>query len=250
MKTVKLAYQDIFKGNLIVVNEKYPYRENNVEADLEQINIADTYILLKRPVATLLTKILDEISGWQSVFAVSGWRSFREQKKIYDQSLKDNGVPFTRKFVALPGHSEHQTGLAVDLGLRMDTIDFIRPAFPYAGICQSFREKAVQYGFIERYPKNKELITGIAHEPWHFRYVGIPHAEIMTKQNLCLEEYAEFIKEYPYGERACHYNAGRQSIAVSYIKADSGGEQFEIAEDILYSISGNNMDGYIIAEWR
>lgn len=125
MKTVELAYQDIFKGNLIVVNEKYPYSENNVEANLEQINIADTYILLKRPVATLLTKILDEISGWQSVFAVSGWRSFREQKKIYDQSMKDNGVPFTRKFVALPGHSEHQTGLAVDLGLRTDIIDLI-----------------------------------------------------------------------------------------------------------------------------
>ena len=102
MKTVKLAYQDIFKGNLIVVNEKYPYRENNVEADLEQINIADTYILLKRPVATLLTKILDEISGWQSVFAVSGWRSFREQKKIYDQSLKDNGVPLHGNLLRYP----------------------------------------------------------------------------------------------------------------------------------------------------
>ena len=216
MKIVKLSFQDIHKGNLIVVNEKNPVLDNEEENDLTQINITDTYILLKRSVVTLLTKILDEIDGWQNIFAVSGWRSFQEQKKIYDQSLKDNGLAFTQKYVATPGHSEHQTGLAFDLGLREGTVDLICPAFPYTGICQSFREKAIQYGFIERYPKNKEHITGIAHEPWHFRYVGMPHAEIVTRKNLCLEEYAEYVKQFPYGECAYHYRTCGQSTAVSF----------------------------------
>ena len=60
---------------------------------------------------------------------------------------------------------------------------------PYEGICQRFRELAPLYGFIERYPANKEAVTGIAHEPWHFRYVGRPHAQRMTDLGLTLEEY-------------------------------------------------------------
>ena len=85
----------------------------------------------------------------------------------------ENGEEFTNQFVARPGHSEHQTGLAIDLGLKQPDIDFLRPYFPYKGICQTFRELSTDYGFIERYPAGKEAITGIAHEPWHFRYVGV-----------------------------------------------------------------------------
>ena len=107
----------------------------------------------------------------------------------YLQSLLENGEEFTNKFVARPGHSEHQTGLAIDLGLKQPDIDFLRPNFPYEGICQTFRELAADYGFIERYPVGKEAITGIAHEPWHFRYVGVPHAKIMVDHNWTLEEY-------------------------------------------------------------
>ena len=77
----------------------------------------------------------------------------KEQQDIFKQSLKDNGRTFTQQFVALPGKSEHQTGLAIDLGLKKESIDFIRPDFPYIGICQQFREKSVPYGFIERYPR-------------------------------------------------------------------------------------------------
>ena len=97
---------------------------------------------------------------------------------------------FRSTYVALPGHSEHESGLAVDLGLKKDVIDFIRPDFPYDGICGVFRELAPDYGFIERYPRGKEAVTGIGHEPWHFRYIGTPHARILTESGLVLEEYA------------------------------------------------------------
>lgn len=146
-------------------------------------------ILLEREAVCALSRIMEQLGGWEFIVPVSGWRSLEEQLGIYEKSLRENGTEFTTKFVAMPGHSEHQTGLAIDLGLRQPEIDFIRPAFPYEGICQKFRELAPAYGFIERYPKGKEQITGIAHEPWHFRYVNTPHSEIMTSKELTLEEY-------------------------------------------------------------
>lgn len=79
------------------------------------------------------------------------------------------------------------------MGLNKQDIDFIRPDFPYDGICGEFRKVAPNYGFIQRYTEDKEKITGISHEPWHFRYVGYPHSQIITERGLSLEEYIEFV---------------------------------------------------------
>ena len=98
----------------------------------------------------------------------------QEQQRIWDDSMAEHGETFTRQYVALPGCSEHQTGLAIDLGKAAGYIDFIRPAFPYDGVCGRFRRLAARYGFIERYQRGKEEVTGISAEPWHFRYVGRP----------------------------------------------------------------------------
>ena len=140
--------------------------------------------LLEQCAATALNQLMAELDGWRYITAVSGWRSQEEQREIYLQSLLENGEEFTNQFVARPGHSEHQTGLAIDLGLKQPDIDFLRPYFPYKGICQTFRELSTDYGFIERYPAGQEAITGIAHEPWHFRYVGVPL--LPTQFNHCL----------------------------------------------------------------
>ncbi|MFR1232947.1 MAG: D-alanyl-D-alanine carboxypeptidase family protein [Evtepia gabavorous] len=76
------------------------------------------------------------IGGWKEIVPVSGWRALEEQQAIWEDSLAENGLPFTQTYVAYPGHSEHQTGLAIDLGRRSASIDFIRPDFPYTGLCQ------------------------------------------------------------------------------------------------------------------
>lgn len=188
-----LTQEDINSGNLILVNQTHGYQG---ESEDQLIPVLDSTpdILLARCAAASLSRLMAEIDGWRHIVPVSGWRSLQEQQTIWDDSLRENGDDFTRKFVALPGHSEHQTGLAIDLGLKQEHVDFIRPEFPYSGICQTFREQAARYGFILRYPAGKESVTGIAHEPWHFRYVGAPHAEIMTENGLCLEEYIDFLK--------------------------------------------------------
>lgn len=175
-------------NSLILVNRQHPYSAIVLQ-DLTAVHPGFPHVLLERETAHALSRLMEELGGWEQIVPVSGWRSFTEQQEIYLDSLRDNGREFTKQFVALPGHSEHQTGLAIDLGLRGDDVDFIRPDFPYEGICQRFRELAPTYGFIQRYPAGKEHVTGIAHEPWHFRYVGVPHAESMARQGLCLEEY-------------------------------------------------------------
>lgn len=251
MKSILLSNRMIHEGNLVLVNKNHPCRDRASSDRMLPVCGTGSTVLLERRTAVLLSKLMEDLGGWRSIAAVSGWRSEREQQQIWDQSMEANGAEFTGKYVALPGCSEHQTGLAIDLGLRKGDIDFICPDFLYTGICQRFREKAPLYGFVERYPKGKEAVTGIFHEPWHFRYVGIPHAAIMTERGMTLEEYLPFIRQYPFGSSGYEYRGNNLFIRVSYLGAVSGESTcLEIGAGAPYAVSGNNVDGFIITEWR
>lgn len=191
-KTIQHPRKCIKNSNtLILVNASHPLSRQNI-TDLTPVDDAHPKILLRREAARALKRLLEASAAKDAIIPVSGYRTMEEQEDIYEKSRKENGEEFTRKYVALPGCSEHQTGLAIDLGLNQGEIDFIRPYFPYDGICGEFRKAAPEFGFVERYGRDKEEITGIAYEPWHFRYVGTPHAEIMTKKGMALEEYTAF----------------------------------------------------------
>lgn len=249
MKKLILSHTQMQTGSLILVNQEHGIKENipNLITPVWD----QSPVLLQKQATVLLNKLMKEINGWKKIAPVSGFRSLDEQQNIWDNSLAEHGIEFTQKFVAIPGHSEHQTGLAIDLGLRMGDMDFICPEFPYTGICQTFREKALDYGFIERYPTGKEHITGIGHEPWHFRYVGMPHANVMAEQDLTLEEYMTFIKQYPYYFHPYVISTKEQEIYISYLPAnDVDGTTIMIDDKCPYMISGNNGDGFIITEWR
>jgi len=185
-----LNVQSVHTGNLILVNASHGIQGTPKDVLVPACGRFPE-ILLQRCAAALLNELMKEINGWEYIVPVSGYRSQEEQQRIWDDSLRENGVEFTKKYVAVPGHSEHQTGLAIDLGLKAEHIDFIRPDFPYSGICQTFRERAAKYGFILRYPEGKSEITGIIYEPWHYRYVGREAAQAIRDQGVCLEEYLE-----------------------------------------------------------
>ena len=167
-------------NHLLLVNRHHPLPESCTAPDLAVISPEFPSIQIQSEAAVMLTDLLRTLHAEDRIVPVSGYRTMEEQKQIFSDSLRENGEEFTYQYVAVPGCSEHQTGLAIDLGEKREEIDFIRPDFPYTGICQTFRELAPQYGFVERYPKGKEEVTGIAWEPWHFRYVGAPHAALMT----------------------------------------------------------------------
>lgn len=126
-----------------------------------------------------------------------------------------------------------------------DNIDFIRPDFPYSGICEEFRKAVPEFGFIERYPKGKENITGIAHEPWHFRYVGFPHSTIISEKEITLEEYTEYIKTF---RQECSLRYSHKGIAAEIFYAPA---ETEISvNSAAYQVSGNNTDGFVVTQWR
>ena len=113
---------------------------------------------------------------------ISGFRSYDYQKKIYDEYVKEFGKEKTDTFSARAGHSEHQTGLALDICEDSDK---------FIGTKEDLwlRENAYKFGYIIRYPKGKEHITGYKYEPWHIRYVGKRVAKCIYEKGITLEEY-------------------------------------------------------------
>ncbi len=241
--------KQVYQGNLLLVNRQYPYKDDGKKGCIP-VNSRFSKVFLKHDAANALEFILGKISSGDSIVPVSGYRSLEEQMDIYYTSLKENGEDFTEKYVALPNHSEHQTGLAIDLGLNKKEIDFIRPDFPYNGICNEFRRIAPDYGFIERYAEEKESITGIAHEPWHFRYVGYPHSKIISARGFSLEEYIDFLKGYRDGNRLAFIQESGRRMEIYYVPTNNAETVIDIPETSVYQISGNNMDGLIVTVWR
>lgn len=117
-----------------------------------------------------------------SIPLVSGFRSYQRQETLYNNYVAKDGVELADTYSARPGHSEHQTGLAFDVGAIDDNYGNT-PAGKW------LTENAHKYGFIIRYLKGKEHITGYKYEPWHIRYVGIDHATKIHNSNITLEEY-------------------------------------------------------------
>lgn len=248
---IELSKNDICQGNLILVTPKHPLMESQNTEDMEPVNKEQPEIWMRRQAARRLRQILANIHCKDEITAVSGFRTREEQEKIWDDSLSENGLDFTKKYVAVPGHSEHQTGLAVDLAENKGQIDFIRPRFPYAGICGKFREAALQFGFIERYVSGKEEITGIGAEPWHFRYVGYPHSVIMAENGMVLEEYIDFLKENTDFKNPYVYDhEGIEKIEIFYVFLDGKHPvKLEATEMSRYEVSGTNEGGVILSIW-
>lgn len=249
MKTVLLSKNMVHEGSLILVNRGNSLRGAICEKRLATVG-EHSGVLLERRAASILQKLFDDIHCGEQIFPVSGYRPKQEQVQIYQNSLLDNGAEFTAKYVMPPNCSEHQSGLAIDLALNQPEIDFLRPYFPYTGICGAFRDRAAAFGFIERYPNSKENITGIAHEPWHFRYVGAPHSKLIENMSVTLEEYLLWLKGFPYGDMPLHHNFDSSEIEIFYLAAKEQETSFEIEEDLQYTVSGDNMDGFIITIWR
>ena len=241
MKNILLKKEYIFNGNLILVNRKYCINKIKEKSLLVPFSNAYSNILFDTNANIKLQELLDKIKSGNSIVPVSAYRSL-EQQQIWDDSLKENGEKFTKQYVAYPNCSEHQTGLAIDLALNQENIDFICPAFPYKGICQEFRDNMTEYGFISRYTKAKEEITNISSEEWHFRYVGYPHSKIMKERDLCLEEYIDFLRNFRFGNNYLNF----QDYDISYIKMDDDIKEIEINDEEQVTISGNNVDGIIV----
>ena len=124
-----------------------------------------------------------------SIKCSSGYRSYSDQERIYNNYVAIDGIVKADTYSARPGHSEHQTGLAIDV----NSIDY---TFLDTPECEWLAKNAHKFGFIIRYPKGKEAVTGYSYEPWHIRFLGVDTATAVYNSGLCLEEYLGITSAY------------------------------------------------------
>lgn len=128
-----------------------------------------------------------------NLLGASGYRSYAVQKNLFQEKVNSVGFEKASEYSAPPRASEHETGYALDIVSKESPI--LQTNFENSTASKWLNENAHDYGFILRYPKDKENITGYKYEPWHFRYVGVEHAKYIKENNLTLEEYLSLINE-------------------------------------------------------
>lgn len=170
---------DYEPADLVVPNVPFPFKEDLPKKKLR----AEAAKALEALFAAAEKEGLE-------LYAQSGYRSFERQKAIFAFNAEQRGEEVANRVSARPGESEHQTGLAMDVTCRQVGFDLVE-AFADTPEGQWLAANAHTFGFIIRYPKGKEAITGYQYEPWHLRYVGIKAAQEITSRQLTLEEYLE-----------------------------------------------------------
>ena len=138
-----------------------------------------------------------EALGLRKIIVDSGYRPYEYQQVIFDKSVAEKGLEETLRLVSLPGSSEHQTGLAIDIAY-MDNGVYIEKTSDVDPEIMWLKENAHKFGFILRYPEGKEDVTNIQYERWHYRFVGVEMANILDPDALTLDEYYERVEQENY----------------------------------------------------
>lgn len=243
--TISAMPNEIYTGNLILVNKEHEYSFPASEEDAsiapvyetktESYQVQDYEVSLVKDVTSALNSMMDDYysnAGNTDIMLISGYRT-----KEYQNDLQDSAVP--------GGYSEYHTGLSFDLGIfpEGENSYFYTSDGDYGWIDKN----CAKYGFILRYPEKKEDITGFEAKTYQFRYVGIPHALYMKDKNLCLEEYIEELKNYQSDGEHLMVSDENKTYEIYYVPADpSADTDIPVPKDKTYTVSGNNLDGFIV----
>ncbi|NRF95505.1 M15 family metallopeptidase [Paenibacillus frigoriresistens] len=238
MKELKVTKDQIYKGDLLLVNKEHPVPPGGEETDavnlLEHKELLNGFIVLDKTIQLspdLVQKFSKMIraaenDGVSRFLISSGYRDNKEQNKLYQQMGAKYALP--------AGYSEHNLGLSLDIGSTQAEMS-------QAPEGKWLKKNAWRFGFILRYPSNKTAITGIQSEPWYFRYVGLPHSAIMQEKNFVLEEYLDYLKE----KKTISTIVDHQTYEISYYPV-SKNTTIPVPANGRYQISGNNVDGVIV----
>ncbi len=259
--SVTVTQDDLGSGTLVLVNNNIALLNEVNEDDLVVVReykngaywVSDySVMVLPDTMEALNEMLLDFYNATNNgnVMVRSGYRSFDYQQGLYEDELESTGED-SSTLVAKAGYSEHHTGYAIDFTTYNGTS---YSDFDGTGDYEWIMENCYKYGFINRYPEGKESITLIDNEPWHFRYVGIPHAQVMHDYDMCLEEYISYIKNYTIDTGFLLVNSYDGAQYIIYYVPMSSSETTTIYVPLMddgvtaypYEISGNNVDGFIV----
>ena len=176
--------------NLILVNQDY-YIPEDYKVELESF---DNGVAVDYRIYEALQEMFNDAKDDDVyMFVAEGYRTQKEQQELMDEKVEEYQEKFlveflakwqAKRWVAIPGTSEHQLGLAVDINADISKSSSQE-------VYSWLAENAHEYGFIQRYPADKTEITGISYEPWHYRYVGEDVANEIYEEGICLEEYIQ-----------------------------------------------------------
>lgn len=181
---------DTSKNELMLVNKFYKLDETYTP---ELTSVSLTYAYEGKKVSKLiydnLINLLENARENDYKLVVSqGYRSYSDQSEAYNDILNSSGESYADKIASRPGHSDYQTGLSVDIKPYNTLVDDPSTNPDHEWLVNN----AYKYGFILRYPMDKEEITGFSYDAWRFRYVGLEAAKIIYEENITFDEYYEY----------------------------------------------------------
>lgn len=255
--TVPRNNNAVHEGDLVLVNYQYAFGQEQINSlalqDLYNKNLGfgTNYVLhtadlsVSKHIVTSLTKMLADmkeanpsLTSERRLLISSGFRTYDKQQELYNKETVEG-------LTAMPGHSEHHTGLTIDIRIFEDG----KTLYLNTEEQKWIEENCANYGFILRYTDDNKDITGILNEDWHFRYVGVAHAKYMVEHDLCLEEYLAYIREnHCYGKNdPLVYSVGETEYTIYYFPASVENNVTNIyVPSAGYEISGDNINGFIV----
>ena len=186
---------------LLLANAENPLPQ---DWSIQTEEVQNGYEMDKRAAPAMREMIQEAKEDGVELMLCSAYRSVEKQQQLFDRSQQaymaqgmseEEAYAKTATETAIPGTSEHQTGLAADIVT--PTYQMLDAGFADTPAGQWLSEHAAEYGFVLRYPQDKQEVTGIIYESWHYRFVGKTHAKLMKESGLCLEEYLQ--QELPEG---------------------------------------------------
>jgi zinc D-Ala-D-Ala carboxypeptidase len=177
---------------LVLVNKTNVLNQGYAPKDLRKVNAPSIYndIRMRKEAADSIEKMINSAQkSGVYLYCLSGYRSYNLQSQLYNQRLRQRGRAYTESYIAKPGSSEHQTGLAIDITNKPAKGSGIPEKFGFSKEGKWLEDNSYKFGFILRYPKGKENTTKYNYEPWHFRYVGVADAKQIKSSGIVLEEY-------------------------------------------------------------
>lgn len=176
---------DLDLNELILVNKYFILDENYIPDNLSSISPYGSVRLVKSAADAFIKLCKDAEDEGYTIIGISGYRSYQTQSKLYNRYLQKDPQWLVDTYSARAGHSEHQTGLAIDVS--SNNADIL--TFESSRSFKWMKDNARNYGFILRFQKGKEDITGYKYEPWHYRYVGKEIATILYQTGMTFDEF-------------------------------------------------------------
>lgn len=243
----KFKAEDIYRGDLVLVNSEHEYKfpEDDIELVSVYDNITGEYFHVSDLVQKLDRTVLDQLTALMTsfydeesnsdIYVIGTYRTKEEQDdKYWNGNSQFQG-----------GYSDYHTGRSFDIGI-YPADNSMAGYYSPRGVYGYVDEHAADYGFIVRFPEGKETFTGEQARTYTYRYVGVPHAVYMKQNNLCLEEYIDTLKGHN-NEDPLEVAAGKKLYQVYYVPASKTGDtEVPLPSNKTYSVSGNNVDGFIV----